>query len=257
MATITLGDSYANDGVESKELEAKETVEELKDESTEEETPEESSTSNESESVEEVTTEEEVVEEKEVVGLAAEKARLDAEIIALRAERRQLKSKDEQPILVDKKLETDLSDIAESDVALIDKVIKARGYVRQEDINGMNYKQQLDSFKDQWLEKHPEYLPVNDKEDKNWDALNSEVSNFYKSPQDPKDIIKILDRAHRAISSHLPTRTQAQDNASKEKIKVLSKGGGLSGTRNTTVKTKIDRNAFHGFTEEELNDLEN
>ena len=270
MATINMGDARTSGTTvtEDEEVveEAKEAVEEKSTE--EKETPSESSPeekpdaeeSSDSDKTETTNVDDsESVTEKELQGLAAQKAELSRDIQELRAERRKVRE-EKQDIMVDTKVsKNDLADVAESDIAVMDKWAASRGYVRKEELQGMTYKEKLDSFKEQWIEKHPEYNTSSKENDDRWDKLNQEVSAFYKSPTNPQDIVKILDRAHTAISKGtLPTKSSAQASASQEKVRVTSKTSqsGVS-AKPQTVKRTINRAAFgDGWSEEDLKELE-
>lgn len=202
----------------------------------------------------------EPVDDKEpydVNGLLTEKDKILADIVELRKERRSLKEAPPEPLLIDK--EEDLSDIAPSDVALIEKVLKSKGYVQKGEIQATSYKEKINSLKDQWLERHPEYKPENDPEDKRWNALNSEM-NFFKPPTKPEDILKLLDRADAVVSpkKSIPTKSSAAVTASQEKIKVSSKGtaGGAS-TKTSKPESSLKGLKGHmkGFTDEEIDEI--
>ncbi len=259
--------------------EVKKTAEETEEvkEAEEKETPSESST--ESEAEEEVaektndevssegTTSEKSVNETEVAeevkkedveGLARQKEKLLADIRELRQEKREEKDSriyKKEPLIVPK--EEDLADVAEADINLIEKVLKAKGYVRKDEVQTLTYKEKVDSYKNQWLENHPEYLPENDKENIRWDDLNSTIIRLFKMPDNPKDIVKVLDTAHSLVSkTSLPTKSSASERATKEKIKTISKSSaGESGAKVPQKSTGVSRNAFAGFTEEELKEM--
>lgn len=217
--------------------------------------------SEETESV--VEREEEAEEDKSAIAvnaLKAEEEKLRKQISELRTERRAIREgKTEQPLTVEK---VDLSDVAEADVALVEKILRAKGYVRKEELSAMTYKDQVESYKDAWLKDHPEYLPENDPNDTNWEALNTVVSNYFKSPDDPRDIQTILDLAHAKVKpegAKIPVKTRASTDAAKEKIQVSSKGASSGGSTKAAVvqkaAAKIDRGFFQGFTDEELAEM--
>lgn len=225
------------------------------------------------ESVEEDTsgkTEEETVvdtqteDPKVLSALTLEKQKLLKQISELRAEKRQVKDiKTDEPLIIDKN--EDLSDVAEADVAVIEKVLRAKGYVRKDDISAITHKEKMDSYKNEWLSQHPEYLPENDKDDSHWDALDSAVSAYFKAPTNPKDITKVLDAAHAMIggqSKVLPVKSPASIAAAKEKLLSVSKSSGGSGATSIVKSSsqKIDKGMasyLHGFDDDELKDLIN
>lgn len=240
---------------------------------TEEEVTEDLSESSADEEEVETTTEEpEVSEEKpeveaeveeetktvDLLPLESEREKLLKQITELRAERRELRQKKE--VFVDKTPEKNLlEDVSPQDVQLIEKVLKAKGYVRQSDVEGMTYTQRVEQYQNEWLAAHPEYLPENDPEDTNWNKLRSYVDNFFKAPSNPALIGKVLDMAHSALNPQvsIPTKTRAATEAKKEKLKSSSKGstGGEAGKTSVNPKNQLRVKHLKGFSEDELKEL--
>lgn len=199
-----------------------------------------------------------------IQALKDEEKRIRDQISELRKERREVRrEKIEEPIVVDK---SDLSDVADADVVLIEKVLKAKGYIRKDEISVATHKEKVESFKDAWLEKHPEYLPENDTDDMNWNKLNQTVGEYFKLPANPKDITKILDAAHSMVrpesTKKLPVKSLAATEAAKEKVTIASKGSGGSGakagTRSMSDRAKNAntlRDRYEGFTDEEIDEF--
>jgi len=239
-----------------------------------EETPAESSPAEETETeeidapLEEAPAAEETQEEAPdpvLTAREAQKAQLLKEIEDLRAERRKERGAD--PLIVPAKPKeevVDLADVNENDVKLIEKVLKAKGYVRKDEFDGIasaaSRKQTMESEKDAWLAKHPEYLPANDPEDKNWNALNATLSAYFKAPDNPKEISRVLDAAHALNNPNTPTmpvKSKASVDAAKDKISSSSKGtsGGASKTTPGS-KSKMDLSGLQGFSDEELAEMQ-
>ena len=173
---------------------------------------------------------EEVKDENVVSALAKEKEKLLRDITELRKDRRELRKPKEEEVITDK-----LDDINPKDIALIEKVLKAKGYVKKDDVSALTYQEKLESHKDSWLKDHQEYLPENDPDDKRWSALNSTLGSYFKSPSDPSKIGKLLDAAHAMIGGNvrqIQTKPKAQVEAAKERVNVASKG---TGGRSTTM----------------------
>jgi hypothetical protein len=125
----------------------------------------------------------------------------------------------------------------------------------------MQYKTAIESAKDEWLAAHPEYLPENDPDDKNWGALHQTVLGYFKMPENPKDIKKVLDAAHKIVKpfAELPVKSRAEVNAAKEKITISSKGAG-GGAKPEPIKSAgsyqiADVLKHTDFTEDEARDL--
>lgn len=88
-----------------------------------------------------------------------------------------------------------LEGIATEDIALVEKILKAKGYVHKSDLQKQNYEQVKKSEINTFLETHPEYKPGSSGGDQLWDGLLQEF-NLYKMPTDPKQIGDLLKRAH-------------------------------------------------------------
>ena len=192
--------------------------------------------------------------EKQIRGLKEEKQKLLQEIIVLRGQRREIKQ--EELVKVQKEID-ELKDLNPEDVATFDRILKAKGYVTKGEANQMYYgavkQQELDGF----LSKYPEYKAENDTNDINWNALQRELKD-YKWPDNPHDITRILEKAHRAISRISDDRSTE---VKKRQVEVASVGGG--GTqRSTPTRISLDpdkRAALErgGWSEEEILKIEN
>lgn len=195
-----------------------------------------------------------LTEEDRLEAIKKEREKLLEDISKLRRERREVR--EEQKIIIDKSEELD--DIAEADIHLIERVLKAKGYVKKDDLNSMTYTEKVNTVQDSWLKSHPEYLPENDKDDTNWNALKSTIESYFKAPSNPKDIAKIMDLAHSMISpSKLPVKSTAIADASKEKINSSSKGstGGGQKYSSGSQKSNVDTSYLIGFTEDEIKEI--
>ncbi len=245
----------------SDETEVKETVEE-----TEGNAPEESSTSEEASTEAEKPVE--VTEDPDKDALEAlklQKESLMKEIVDLRRERRTVR---EEPLVVQAKSDnTVVEGVNPQDVETIEKVIKAKGYVQKDELASMTYKEKEEAAKNDWLNKHPEYLPENDPDDKNWNALKSKVNSYFRAPANPAEVSLILDSAHAMLipqQKPLPVKGTAATAASQEKLKSTSMAGaGGSTTKDKpSVKTSSGKSipksmAHHliGFTDDEVKEL--
>jgi hypothetical protein len=194
------------------------------------------------------------VEQERVAALAAEADRIRRDIVELRRDRRM--ARHSQPIIVP---DTDLDDVAPTDVALIERVLQAKGYVRKDDLASQSYQERMDSAKDSWLVQHPEYLPENDPEDLRWNKLNSTLSSYFKAPPKPEDVAKLMDLAHGMVGGKvrtLPTKTPASTAAAQEKLSVQSRGqGGSAGQPAARPNKNIDTQYLIGFDDDELQDI--
>ena len=205
------------------------------------------------------------IEQQALAAIAQQKADLLKEVSDLRGTRRDLTGRGQpQPekVLVDPNDKADdLSDIDQKDVALIERVIKAKGYAKREDLDAREYHGTVKSEQDRWLEEHPEYKPENDTKDERWNALK-EIASMFQQPKNPKDVRRILDMANAELTkgtpATLPTKPKAEVAAAKEKIKVAGGASGAgSGSRaaKAAPKGNLDLSGLQGFTKEELAEL--
>lgn len=190
--------------------------------------------------------------EKQLTGLQQEKANLLDEVRHLRGTKRELKQ--EQIVQVQKEMD-DLKDVNPEDAALIDRVIRSKGYVNKQEAQRMYY----DSVKQQviaeFLEKYPEYKPDNDVQDINWNSLNRELAD-YRMPDNPHDITRVLEKAHKVINRsvgdrNLPVKQKAAQAAS----------AGSGGIQRSSSYKSLDlekRRAFEdgGWSEDEIKKIE-
>lgn len=282
MTVIKLGDSFDNEGgtsdseiIENEIAEEKaevkpdedsedisEVIADSKDEKSEEKSDDGSNAGS-----DDATQDGDVDVVKELSALDAlkqQKQELLNEIVQIRRERREARSSEEQDIFVPRssvKKDAALEDVAPADIELIEKVVTKLGYVKKDEIQKTSYQQELTRLQDSWLEKHPEYLPENDPDDKKWTMLKQTVKNIFEvAPSDPKKVVKMLEIAHKEINPSLvlPVKSRATVNASNAKIASSNKsGGGATAPSKTSNKANLDRSKFVGFSDEELDELLN
>ena len=193
-------------------------------------------------------------QEKQIRGLQEEKQKLLQEIVSLRGQRREIK--EEQVLKVQEKID-DLKDLHPEDVQTLDRILKAKGYVTKGESNQMYYdavkQQELENF----LAKFPEYKAENDPNDVNWNVLQRELK-YYRMPENPHEIIQVLERAHRAVSRVSGDRSTE---VKKHQVEVASVGGG-GAQRSTPTRKSLDpeKRAIYergGWSEEEILKIEN
>jgi hypothetical protein len=203
--------------------------------------------------------------------LEAKKQVLLNELLELRREKRAEKGvpfqshQKESKLFVPEKEENPLEDVSSEDVALIEKVLKAKGYVRQDDLSKKDYSSGIKNFTESWLEKNPEFKPENDPNDENWNKLNAYATKFFNTPSNPKDVLEILDVAKERLfgksTAQLPTKSLHSVAAKKEKIAISAKpssGGGSASKASSSERGSIDTSLLQhlqGFTDEELKEI--
>jgi len=210
--------------------------------------------------------------EESLESLDATRSKLRKDIESLRSERREIRgssfqqSKKDDPLFVKSPEDDPLKDVATDDVLLIEKVLKAKGYVRKDELSIKDYNVDVKRVTETWLEQNPEFKPENDPDDENWNKLNTYASKFYQKPSDPKDVLEILDASRERLfgkkAPTLPTRSLHSIAAQKEKIAVSAKpssgGGAGSGARSQSVKPSVNKyltTHLHGFSDEELQEI--
>ena len=149
----------------------------------------------------------------------------------MRGSRRELKR--EEPIFVEKKEEL-LKDVNPDDVSVVDKILKAKGYLTESEVKKMHYDSVKQEELDKFLEKYPEYKPDNDKNDVNWNALQRELQ-FYRMPDNPKLITQVLERAHKNIQ---PTSVDRRIDVKKKQVQTASVGS--QGMQRSSSKKSIN-----------------
>lgn len=104
---------------------------------------------------------------------------------------------------------------------------KEMGYVRADELAGASYAEKAQETLDGFLDKHPEYLPENDKDGTLWNAFKAEYLLF-KQPLNPKDFTKIFERIHRDVFNIKPAGALPKVSAQQEKTRVASHAGASS-----------------------------
>lgn len=188
---------------------------------------------------------------KAIEGLQKQRVELLKEISELRGTKREIKQ--DQLDVVQAQID-ELKDLNPADVAMIEKVLRGKGYVPKQEVQKMFYDAVKTEKTNEFLEKYPEYKPENDPGDVNWTMLQREIA-YYKPPADPHQIIDILERAHRSIVKVPSGVSQAPQ---KRQVQIASVGGG--GTqRPSSPSVKLDpekRSMLKGFTPEEIQEME-
>lgn len=190
---------------------------------------------------------------KQVVGLKTERERLLAEIQSLRGQRRDIKQ--QELAVVEKKIDV-LADVSPDDVGLVDKIIKAKGYITKAESEQMFYDVVKQQEIDRFLSEFPEYKPENDIHDVNWTALERHIKEWYKMPSDAKKVGDLLRKAHRDIAK-APSDTGIE--VKKQQVKTASVGSGGAQRSSTSKSLDPDKRALlarGGWSEEDIKAIE-
>ncbi len=190
--------------------------------------------------------------ERAKLGLHQEIVKLRKEVSELRGQRREIKQ--DKLLVAEQKLE-ELQDVSPDDVNLIERVLKAKGYVKKDEVEKTFYERVKQDKLNVFLEKYPELKPENDPGDLNWSALQRELG-YYRMPEDPNLITEVLERAYK---NTVKVRSDVSVPAKKRAIAVASVGAG--GTQNSSSRASLDpakRQALldGGWSEEDIQQIE-
>lgn len=162
----------------------------------------------------------------------------------------------EQLVTAQDKLD-DLADVNPADVDLVEKVLKAKGYVSKDELAQVTYQQVQDQSLKSFLDKYPEYKPENDPDNVNWKALTGEYG-LYAQPKDPAKIAELLERSHKAISQTVVSDRTLP--AKKRAMQVASAGAGGTQRSSSGGKTLTPEQVRvyqdGGWSDEEIKQIE-
>ena len=162
-------------------------------------------------------------------GLQEERVKLIKEVQELRGQKREIKREELIKVEVD-----ELKDVHPDDVALIDKVLRQKGYLTKEESQKMFYENVKQDGLKEFLEKFPEYKPENDPHDVNWNTLQRELG-FYRMPDDPHRVGEVLLRAHQGIQ-----KTPSDRTLEVKKQQVKTAGVGAGGVQKSSSRKTFD-----------------
>lgn len=192
--------------------------------------------------------------DKARVGLARDIALLRQEISALKGQRREIR---QENIIVAKQELDILKDVNPQDAELIEKVLRAKGYVNKSEAQQMYVKSVEDQALHTFWDKFPEYKEENDPLGTNWNALMS----WYKKPGEPHQTYTQLERAHRAVVSVDKLPTDRAIPAKKQQVALASVGSGGAQRSSSISSSKLSskqRMIYEqgGWSDEEIAELE-
>jgi len=139
----------------------------------------------------------------------------------------------------------------------IDVLAEEMGFVRKDQLTTTTYVDRANDELNAFLDKHPEYLPENDKDGTLWTAFKNEYG-LYKQPSNPKDFTKIFERVHRDVFGIKPARDLSKTAAAGEKVKVASHATNAPAPavrQRTAAPQGLRTDMLKGFSDEELAEL--
>lgn len=191
---------------------------------------------------------------REIGGLEQAKKTLISELEDLRGQKREAKKAEIAE--VQEKLD-DLKDIHPNDVATIDRVLHAKGYVSRDGVEKMLYDARKQDEIQRFFKEFPEYSEDNDPGRIKFGPLLQEVA-LYKEPKDPQQWGVILRRAHKTLAGTQSAGGQSSE-LRKRQVQVAGLGGG-GAQRSSSTKSfsQLHKNALlsGGWSEEEITRME-
>ena len=190
----------------------------------------------------------------EIEGMARDRKDLILELNDLRDQRRTAREVELQKL---KEEVDDLKDLNPQDVNVVDRIIKAKGYVSQSQLDTMLFEARKQDEIARFLNLHPEYNEENDPDRKKFERLLQGVK-LYRTPEDPKEYGTFLMRAQRALAG---AQGSSERDLAIKRRQVEIAGVGAGGVqRSSSVKSFDQRTRQHlldgGWSEEDITNME-
>lgn len=191
---------------------------------------------------------------EEIEGLKQDRQELLLELKDLRGQRREAKQAE-----IDKVQEQidDLKDVNQDDATLVDRIVKARGYVSRGDVQKMFYDSRKQEVFNSFFREFPEYSEENDPQRSKFNPLLRELQ-LYKEPSDPGEYARLLRRAHDQVAG---TKRSGERDTIVTKRQVEIAGVGSGGVqRSSSVKgfspARRAQLQSWGWTEDQIQGME-
>lgn len=190
----------------------------------------------------------------EIEGLKDARRELIHELQELRGQKREVKK--EEIAQVEEKIDQ-LEDVNSDDVALIDRILKAKGYISQQGVQQMlSEARKQDEFL-KFAKEFPEYSEVNDPDRRKFGPLLREL-DLYRDPKDAAEWGMLLRRAHREV---MGTRISSDRDTAVKKQQANLAGVGSGGIqRSSSVKSFNPKRraqlVLGGWSEEDIQRME-
>lgn len=191
---------------------------------------------------------------EEVEGLKSARQELLLELKDLRGQRRE--AKQAEVAAVQEQIDN-LEDVNKDDVALMERVVKARGFVSKQDVQRMFYDARKQEVFDKFFREFPEYSQENDPERDKFNPLLRELQ-LYKEPTNPADYENLLRRAHASVSG---TRQGRERDPQVVKQQIKNAGVGAGGAQRSSSIRSFDparraQLSSWGWTDEQIDGME-
>ncbi len=197
-------------------------------------------------------------QERAIAGLQAERVKLLKEISELKGQRREIKQ--DQLAAVNQQID-ELKDVHPDDVNLVEKIIRAKGYMTKEESSKMFYQAIKQEEEGRFFDKFPEYKVENDPDGRNWSLFENEVSRLrelgWTIPTNPRKIGEAMELIHKNIVK-VPSGPSVP--AQRRAIEVASHGGGgaqrPSPSSNKLTPERIEMYKRGGWSDEDIKAIE-
>ena len=142
----------------------------------------------------------------------------------------------------------------------IDVLADEMGFVRKGELSQNSFVEKATEQLNAFTDKHPEYLPENDKDGTLWAAFKEEYA-LYKQPTDPKDFKKIFEKVHSSVFGIKPEVALNKVNAQREKINVAShksaspQSGNNRSNGRPVASTGLRLDMLKGFDADEIDNM--
>ena len=190
----------------------------------------------------------------EVEAMKRDRQELLLELKDLRGQKAEAKKAE----ISDVQLQIDkLEDVNQDDATLVDRIVKARGYVSKQDVQSMFYNARKQETFSKFFQEFPEYSEENDPQREKFSPLLRELQ-LYKEPTDPGSYENLLKRAHRMVSG---SKTSGGRDPQVQKRQAELAGVGSGGVqRSSSVKSFTPERRAQltswGWTDEQIQGME-
>ena len=153
----------------------------------------------------------------------------------------------------------DLSDLDDETKTTVERIVKAKGFVRADDVAKNALETAHKQAESEFFRSHPEYSPETDENDTLFEALQEELQNFVQ-PKDPLQITQLFEKAHRLVQDRYPSRfSNPTKTPARADVAALS-GGQSQGASSTPKQGKLNEKQIshlraNGWSEEDIKKL--
>jgi len=119
----------------------------------------------------------------------------------------------------------------------VKKVIEKEGYVKKDQLGQSEFNTVIQTEVDNFVKNYPEYSSKNDRGDKRWKALQSEMK-LYAKPKDPTLMNALLQRCHLTLTGNVKSVFDSKK-VKEANLKSASKGSGKANSKSYNPKHRV------------------